>query len=479
MADSTLSGLDALAAITPANLLLYVVDLAEAEEADQSKKLLFTTLKSYTDGLYLALANTTAFGRSLIDDADAAAARATLALGTLATVNDAPSDGSQYARQNGAWAVVSGGVTSVFGRTGAVVAASGDYTAAQVTNAAAVNAVNTFTEHQNLAAGKYLQYGGSVILSNAGTRNLAVGTGAMTSNTTGDTNLALGVDALSSNLTGSNNVAIGGDALRVNITSNNLAIGYQAMFSTTNGNGNLAIGYRSLRANVGGDGNVAIGYQALLSATNPDDAVVIGNSAGQSIGDRSVAIGFEAGQTATGADCIFIGHQAGENATGNHKLYIANTNTANPLIYGEFDNGLVRVNGSSSATSAIVNTLAVNRLSTGTPAAGFGVALLFQGESSTTENQDMARLTTEWATATHASRKARGKLTAYDTAERECIRFEASGTAAMVGFLGAAAITRQAHIADPSGGATQDAEARTAINAILTTLENFGFLATS
>lgn len=36
-----------------------------------------------------------------------------------------------------------------------------------------------------------------------------------------------------------------------------------------------------------------------------------------------------------------------------------------------------------------------------------------------------------------------------------------------------------AHIADPAGGATQDAEARTAINAILAALENAGITASS
>jgi hypothetical protein len=50
----------------------------------------------------------------------------------------------------GAWNQISGGggggnVTSVFGRTGAVAAQSGDYTASEVTNAAATNASNTFT----------------------------------------------------------------------------------------------------------------------------------------------------------------------------------------------------------------------------------------------------------------------------------------------------------------------------------------------
>lgn len=64
-------------------------------------------------------------------------------LGTLAAFNDAPSNGSQYARLDGAWAVVSGGVTSVFTRTGAVVAANGDYTASQITNTPAGNIQTT------------------------------------------------------------------------------------------------------------------------------------------------------------------------------------------------------------------------------------------------------------------------------------------------------------------------------------------------
>jgi hypothetical protein len=46
------------------------------------------------------------------------------------------------------WITLTLPVTSVFGRTGAVVAASGDYTAAQVTNAADITASNTFTQPQ-------------------------------------------------------------------------------------------------------------------------------------------------------------------------------------------------------------------------------------------------------------------------------------------------------------------------------------------
>lgn len=39
--------------------------------------------------------------------------------------------------------------------------------------------------------------------------------------------------------------------------------------------------------------------------------------------------------------------------------------------------------------------------------------------------------------------------------------------------------SQPAHIADPTGGVTQDAEARTAINSILVALESYGFVASS
>lgn len=48
-----------------------------------------------------------------------------------------------------------------------------------------------------------------------------------------------------------------------------------------------------------------------------------------------------------------------------------------------------------------------------------------------------------------------------------------------VGFFGATAVNRRSHIADPSGGVVIDTNARTAINAILLALEQYGLLATS
>jgi hypothetical protein len=68
-----------------------------------------------------------------------------------------PGTSGNFLQTNGAganptWNSVVGGVTSVFGRTGAVVAQTGDYTAAQVTNAAQLNAANTFTASPQVIA---------------------------------------------------------------------------------------------------------------------------------------------------------------------------------------------------------------------------------------------------------------------------------------------------------------------------------------
>ncbi|MDX1479298.1 MAG: tail fiber domain-containing protein, partial [Saprospiraceae bacterium] len=42
---------------------------------------------------------------------------------------------------------------------------------------------------------------------------------------------------------------------------------------------------------------------------------------------------------------VFIGKQAGFNETASNRLYIENSSSATPLIYGEFDNDVLRVNG--------------------------------------------------------------------------------------------------------------------------------------
>jgi len=66
--------------------------------------------------------------------------------------------------------------------------------------------------------------------------------------------------------------------------------------------------------------------------------------------------------------------------------------------------GQVTITNVTANTNTVSDALTIQTNSTGTAAASFGGGILFQGESSTTDNQDMVRLSAIWTTATHASR---------------------------------------------------------------------------
>lgn len=104
---------------------------------------------------------------------------------------------------------------------------------------------------------------------------------------------------------------------------------------------------------------------------------------------------------------------------------------------------------STTSTGNAIDVLIIGCNSTGTPGAGFGAAVLFTAESSTTADQLCTEIESYWATATHGSRCGRFVVSAYDASGvRECARFESSGSAAMVGFLGATAVARQSSTTD-------------------------------
>ena len=60
----------------------------------------------------------------------------------------------------------------------------------------------------------------------------------------------------------------------------------------------------------------------------------------------NVFLGYQAGyRTANGSNTnVFLGYQAGYWETGANKLYIENSNSSSPLIYGEFDNEILAFN---------------------------------------------------------------------------------------------------------------------------------------
>jgi len=112
-----------------------------------------------------------------------------------------------------------------------------------------------------------------------------------------------------------------------------------------------------------------------------------------------------------------------------------------------------------------------HQISSGTHAAGLGTALKLNISNSTTADASALRLTSELVVALGASYTTRAKLQVYDfNGAREVLRGEASGSAAMIGLYGGAAVLQKAAITAPTGGAIVDAESRVAIGLILTAL---------
>lgn len=175
--------------------------------------------------------------------------------------------------------------------------------------------------------------------SNTASYNTFIGYTSGYSNTSGGGNIGIGASALYANTTGVNNTAIGSNALYNNtIGTYNTAIGIGALQTTTSGGGNVGIGPNSLGANTTGQWNVGIGTATLQANTNGQYNLAIGGGAlfSNLSGSYNLAIGNDAGRLATGSNNIFLGPAAGYNETTSDKLYIANTNTATPLIYGDF-----------------------------------------------------------------------------------------------------------------------------------------------
>ncbi len=254
---------------------------------------------------------------------------------------------------------------------------------------------------------------------------IAIGSNALTANTTGGTNLAIGNNALKTNTTGGKNTAIGVATLEFAVdVENTMAIGAYSLRAITTGEGNTGIGAYTLNAYTGdaskpnghtavgnlalsklttGIGNTAIGFEALEWGTLQEYSTAIGHFAGfhagrdgttveyntfvgksagfATTGSNNVFIGQNAGghgtgtgtvDYATGSDNVFIGNGAGNNSTAgdnDNQLIIANSNTTTPLIYGEFDNDIVTINGTAKADDfklTALNTKPSGKNDTGT-----------------------------------------------------------------------------------------------------------------
>ena len=167
------------------------------------------------------------------------------------------------------------------------------------------------------------------------------------------------------------------------------------------GNQSVGIGRRALYGNqygsVASDYSVGVGYWAGQNSYGNYN-VLLGAEAGEGVSQQStfvntVAVGYQAGTAlTTGGSNILIGYQAGSTlTTESNKLYIENSNSTTPLIYGEFDNDILRVNGTlqvndpastgyafPTATGTLGQVLEVNAsgdLAFATPSGGGGGGL--------------------------------------------------------------------------------------------------------
>ena len=215
------------------------------------------------------------------------------------------------------------------------------------------------TEYFNMQNGRFniLNTGKSVFIGEGAgenanllnRQNVFVGYQAGKTNTLGMINTAIGYGALYSNLEGEKNTAIGHSSLFNNGGNNNTATGYKALYSTINGIRNTAIGSHALEY-CEGSYNTALGYNSLYQNTSGEKNVGIGLCANQynQEGSNNTIIGYYAGSGSSlhnKSGNIFLGYSAGKDETGDNKLYIQNSSSSTPLIYGDFDTELIRING--------------------------------------------------------------------------------------------------------------------------------------
>jgi hypothetical protein len=141
-----------------------------------------------------------------------------------------------------------------------------------------------------------------------------------------------------------------GQGAGISITSgdNNTFIGVDAGNTTTTGDFNTFLGSGAGSNNTTGTVNSFLGRGTGQSITTGHHNTFLGSGAGftNTTGYNNTFIGTLAGRNnITGSSNVFIGDAAGYNETGSNKLYIDNSISSDPLIYGEFDNDIVNING--------------------------------------------------------------------------------------------------------------------------------------
>lgn len=114
-----------------------------------------------------------------------------------------------------------------------------------------------------------------------------------------------------------------------------------------NASGCVFIGSSAGRSNTNGGSNVFIGVSTGFSNTTSSNNTFLGSYSGNknTTGHSNTFFGYRSGfSNISGFGNVFIGINAGYNELSSNKLYIDNSNTTTPLIYGDFNTNKVGIN---------------------------------------------------------------------------------------------------------------------------------------
>ncbi len=259
-----------------------------------------------------------------------------------------------------AWAFTEGSNNNFFGTGAGASNTIGNFNTFMGGSAGQSNTSGITNTFIGLSAGHFNTTGG---------RNTFLGFRAGSSNTTGNNNTFSGNLAGFSNTTGVDNTFSGYEAGRSNTTgTQNTFSGYHVGYNNTEGNNNTFSGNQAGFTNTTGRRNTFSGNRAGFRNTTGSDNTFSGYHAGDSntTGNFNTASGHQAGfSNTTGSNNVFLGHTAGYDETSSNRLYIESDNNSRttPLIYGEFDNDIVGINGTLGVgTQLPTSTLHVRRV---------------------------------------------------------------------------------------------------------------------
>jgi len=224
-------------------------------------------------------------------------------------------------------------------------------------------------------------------------QNTYIGYTSGLNSTTGNSNVGVGYQTLTSLVSGARNTASGYQALELTTGNDNTGIGYNALSLNLAGSKNTALGRSAGAQNTSGNNNVNIGMSAGASNTTGSDNLNLGYRSGfvNTGGSNNVTVGTEAGYNSTGSGNVFLGYQAGYSEVGNNHLYIANSNTTTPLIWGDFTANQLKFN---AAVSIVDGTQGANKVLTSDAAGNASWQTLTGGTSLYTGSGSLASATT-------------------------------------------------------------------------------------